>query len=1016
MSSRTLLSILLLFFCGLANAQYKTPIGQANVYTLTGKDGFPGNDYVGGLEYTPSGLIYAKDFFGDFSIIGNNFTRQIPGLENLSNNTHLYVVSDSGAWLLSESMRLIVIKNGRIWGTIAPPAKDFLQVKPDTPGDLYGVEQMQGKLVIYRFREYTWEKLYEIPFHLNAQNKLGMVTLLKNGAALINITLPGGSQRIYETDTSRSRVKYLTSVPNLSNMNFFVSIHDAYWKEKKALIQSFRDFMQRRIPSTKPISLKDLADHFSEGLLPQGFIFFYGNGYYEYFTMDNDRINPHTILFYTKDKLYGINFNKVFPYLTIATEGKPFRVFSYIKKYPQVFNNDNSENIFALGQDDKGRIWAGSYQNQLSIIQDPLDPNQTSKIIRLKKQPYPFMNAELDYNGNMYLVGEYGDGGLMRYNMNGEGKKVPPQTETGYYLYLAPKGQTVYYPVFDPPTYPVYYCKADELEKSFIHWEKLDTTSGILPFGMATMTEDTMGRIWMGHPKKGFAVYNPETHRGITYQTSKRQTPIGFISSLTDNRGTVWMGSDNHGLWYYDNYHKAPDPENIHQVSHPLLNHVKRITSMAIYKDWLVLGCYDRICLLNLDSFYQRKKIILRYLNPQEAALTGYTEQNTMLVSKTDGALWFATSDMLYRWDINTWLHLPVYKVSVNTYIKEQNDKRIKLSAQKELKLPASVHGFDLVFEYLSPDALPRFTRTALVRNGDSIHYSEPGMESRFSFMNLSGGHYTFYLEIFEQDGTTSHYEYAFFISKHLWQYWWFWTAVTLLFLLPFILWFNTIRLKALKEKEISQMNLVTLSAQFRPHFILNALNAIGADLKGNHEAESIISRLGESINLIFRHAQSQKISHSLKEEWLLVSNVIEIHRIIYLPELQVSIEGEYLLKEFEALEVPLGILEIHVENALLHGLRNKSVPPYILSVYITEDNENLYFVVADNGIGRAEARTISSYKKNGVGTKNLNNIIKTLNKYNKRKIDITYTDIPKSKGSGTIVKITIPKDYFFKY
>lgn len=476
------------------------------------------------------------------------------------------------------------------------------------------------------------------------------------------------------------------------------------------------------------------------------------------------------------------------------------------------------------------------------------------------------------------------------------------------------------------------------------------------------------------------------------------------------------MGSDNHGLWYYNNYHKAPDPKNIHQVSHPLLNHVKRITSMAIYKDWLVLGCYDRICLLNLDSFYDRKKIILRYLNPQEAAFTGYTGQNTMLVSKTDGALWFATSDMLYRWDISTWLHLPVYKVNVSTYIEEQNDKQIKLSAKKELKLSADIHGFDLVFEYLSPDGLPRFTRTALVRQGDSLHYSEPGMTSHFSFINLIGGHYTFYLEIFEQDGTTSHYTYSFFINKHLWQHWWFWTTITLIFLLPFILWFNTGRLNALKEKEISQMNLVTLSAQFRPHFILNALNAIGADLKGNREAESIISRLGESINLIFRYAQSQKISHSLKEEWLLVSNVIEIHRIIYLPELQVFVEGERLLNQFEGIEVPLGILEIHVENALLHGLRNKRVPPYILSIHISEDEKNLYFVVADNGVGREEAHVISNFKKNGVGTKNLNNIIKTLNKYNTRKINITYTDIPKGAGSGTSVKITVPKDYFFKY
>lgn len=102
------------------------------------------------------------------------------------------------------------------------------------------------------------------------------------------------------------------------------------------------------------------------------------------------------------------------------------------------------------------------------------------------------------------------------------------------------------------------------------------------------------------------------------------------------------MGSDDKGLWYYNDYTKPPTPENIHNIYHPLINNTVRITAMAIYKNWLVLSCYNKICLLNLDSFYLKQKAVVRYLTAQETNFTSFTEQNTMLVSKTDSTLWFS--------------------------------------------------------------------------------------------------------------------------------------------------------------------------------------------------------------------------------------------------------------------------------------------------------------------------------------------------------------------------------------
>lgn len=1013
---RSILTILLIFFSLATQAQELNPVGVANTYTLSNADGYPGNNYVEGLEYAPSGKVYAKDFFGDFHITGNNYIKYVPGLKDVANGSILYVLSNNEAWLIDASQNIIVIKNDSVWKTIMPPAKDPTGIASFSQHKRTYCMEIRGEnLILYELKGYAWKRSFDIPFYINFNPQRFGLYVTAGGKMELMALLPDGNRTVYEIDTTHLKLKYLATIHVTGYSTLGLSLYNNHWKKNEALIKSLKDFMSERLPYYGTITDKDLGNHFKSLSPYPAFLFGYGNGFYEYFAVDSNHINLPAISFETRDKLNYIMLNPAYPYLTVSTEDKPFRVFPYIKKYPRIYNHDNSKSIFTLAQDDKGRIWAGSYQNGLSIVDDPVSPNHAPKIIRLKKQRYPLMNASLNYDGKIYLVGETDNGGILRYNMDGRMTKVAPQLPTGFYLYLAPKGQTVYYPS-DGPSYPVYYCNVKELEKPFVHWKKLDTTQGILPFGMATMTEDTLGRIWMGHPKKGFAVYNPETKKGITYRTRNHETPVGFISCLTDKRGTVWMGSDNHGLWYYNDYHQAPTPAHIHQINQPLLNATKRITSMAIYKNWLVMGCYDKVCLLNLDSFYQKKKIILRYLSPQETAFTSYTEQNTMLVSKVDSSIWFSTSDMLYRWDIKTWLHLPVYRAKVKTFI-QYNHTREEMSASKKLRLSAYIHGFDIVFEYLTPDGLPRFTRTAFVRQGDSLIFTGPGMQSSFSYQNLNSGAYTFYIQIFEQDGTTSTYRYPFFINKFIWQRWWFWVLVCILFFTPFIFWLNASRKRALQEREMSRLNVVTMSSQFRPHFILNALNTIGADLKDKPGAESIISRLGESINLIFNYAQQKKAGHSLEEEWMLLKNVIEIHRVIYLPELEVEYTGEELLNTYKNTEVPMGILEIHVENALLHGLRNKQSPPYKLHIAVNTGNNNLHVEITDNGIGRQRAMNISGYQRHGTGTKNLDNILNILNRFNRNKIEVEYIDLPQEDNSGgTIVNIKIPLDYKYRY
>ena len=1031
-----LLTILSFIIALCTYAQQRKPIGVANTYTLTEADGFPGFNYTYSFIYSPSGKIYTKDFFGTFHITGNNFIKKIDSLKMLSNGAHIFIKEENEVWLTDYGNKIYILKNDSIQKTIqningtklnARLGNRFFSIRP--AGKKLQIFELIREQWVLRNAD-AWDTAYTVNF-----------AVISNQKNIICVKEGNKKAIVCRFDTLQYRLIPQKTI-RLDSLNYYYFIAGNEKKEK-ALTQAFENFYKTR--TGKPFTNKTFAYTFNGGAFTFDNDFNwvtmdYGNSLlYEFANYDSTGIKPNTILFETKEKPNRCIQNPYYPYITVLTGNKPFRVFPYIKKYPHVYNNDHSQNIFMLSQDDAGRIWAGSYQHYLSVIEAPSvvstslnhqgrnhqrrgkklpSPSEegqgVKRLLNLGKQPTPFMNAALNYNGKMYFVGESYNGGVLQYDMQGRMRKLQPQLSTGFYLYYAPLGKKIYYPAADE--YYLYVCAATELEKSYVRWEKLGTTQGIAPYGMTTLTEDKLGRIWMGHPKKGFTVYNPQIKKGVSYSTAKNETPIGFISSLTDNKGTVFMGSDEKGLWYYKDYTKPPTPQNIHRLSHPLLNSVKRITAMTVYNNWLVLGCYNRVCLVNLDSFYLKNKAVVRYLNPQEAAFTSFTEQNTMLTSKTDSSIWFSTSDMLYQWDIKTWLQLPFYKVNVNTFLLHDS-ARIALANHQPLDLKASINSFDIVFEYLSPDCLPRYTRTAFVKDKDSIIFTEPDQQSQFSYKNLSSGNYVFYLEIFEQDGSISQYKYEFYINKFIWQKWWFWVLASFLFLMPFLLWLNALRKRAVQQKEISQLNIITLSSQFRPHFILNALNTIGADLYKKPAAETVISRLGESVNLIFNHARQKNIAHSLTNEWVLVKNVIDIHRIMYIPDLELQLPPEDWLKKYADKQIPMGILEIMVENALLHGLRNKKEGPYLLTIIAKEDASNIYFEITDNGIGRGNAIQLSSYKRHGTGTKNLTEIIDILNKFNTEKITIEYADSNINKNNtGTRVIITLPKNYHYEY
>lgn len=681
-----------------------------------------------------------------------------------------------------------------------------------------------------------------------------------------------------------------------------------------------------------------------------------------------------------------------------ATNTSLLRFFPHIKKYPKLFNDSNSTGVFALEQDNKGRIWTASYQTGLTIIDD--NKKQQSSISQ-----YMYLNGSVTIEDKVLLFAESEKGALLFDDINSY-KKIADSTS---FLYgYKSKDNKLY---LGSVSKGLWTTDISSISKNKpIKWNIINEKKGLDLFNILTINEDKFGNIWMGKTYQGISVYNPRTNKAVTWQIDKKEINFGSMASVLDDKKTLWFGKNDGGLCYYDG--KSPNDLNIKNfkhITHPLLKSENAISFLKQWKNYLILGAGDKILLFDLQKWYKNKVVAVRYLNPQETNFSTPTEQNTCLIDKRDESIWFATSDMVYQWDIKKWLSLPTFKINPTITIKK-NSIENRFSPKKLIQFKPTENSFDIEIAYQTKDNMPRYLNAVLVKNGEKPQFDNPNLKTKFHFSNISSGDYVFYIRICQQDGSFEVFEYPIYIDNFLWQKWWFWLVISL-FPIGF-LYYYFIRKNEIEQtkKKLSQLNLASLSNQFRPHFMLNALNSIGSQMEGKPHAEKVISRLGESINILYGFTQKNEFTIAFQNEWKLVENSIEIQRLLFIPKLIVSISQKEIIPD--TYKIPVGLIQIPVENALLHGLRNKENGEFCLNINFSEDSYFYLIEIIDNGIGRAKSSEINNFKKNGNGLKTIHEIIKILNHNQSNVIQFEITDNPIETGTKVTLKLKKEIDY----
>jgi LytS/YehU family sensor histidine kinase len=134
----------------------------------------------------------------------------------------------------------------------------------------------------------------------------------------------------------------------------------------------------------------------------------------------------------------------------------------------------------------------------------------------------------------------------------------------------------------------------------------------------------------------------------------------------------------------------------------------------------------------------------------------------------------------------------------------------------------------------------------------------------------------------------------------------------------------------------------------------------------------------------------------------------IELEQMRYADKFMVVYNIQQQILEENYLIPPM-IIQPFVENAILHGLRNKPNDCGILSLSASLQNEYIIVQVEDNGIGRVKAAALKANNpihKNSLGIKVTQDRISIFNNLSQdRKANVEIQDL----GEGTRVMISLP-------
>lgn len=289
------------------------------------------------------------------------------------------------------------------------------------------------------------------------------------------------------------------------------------------------------------------------------------------------------------------------------------------------------------------------------------------------------------------------------------------------------------------------------------------------------------------------------------------------------------------------------------------------------------------------------------------------------------------------------------------------------------------------------------------------------------SFANVPDGHHLLEFRAVSEDDTILATDVVpLTVIAPWWRTWWFRSAVLIGVLLLVYVFFrlriNAVRkeaqLKSEFDKRLADMELTALRAQMNPHFLFNSLNSIRHHVLNSRteEADRYLSKFARLIRLILDHSDQRTVPLADELQALRLYMELEASRFDDKFSHHISVDPAI---DQEATMIPPMLIQPYLENAIWHGLMQKSDGGE-LALRIQRDGRALRIEVEDDGIGRtraAEIKSRSALKKRSMGMSITEQRLAMIQKQQGIRCDVRVEDLVLADGSagGTLITLTIP-------
>ncbi len=491
----------------------------------------------------------------------------------------------------------------------------------------------------------------------------------------------------------------------------------------------------------------------------------------------------------------------------------------------------------------------------------------------------------------------------------------------------------------------------------------------------------------------------------------------GANTMVKDNSGNIWIGNGS-GIYLYNN-------KQFYKIKNDFFNGLV-LSLYMIDRNRLFIGGQRGIGILDLKQFYSGGKVSITYYDKNNGFIGGECQQNCV-TRDADGYLWIGGSNGIVRFDAtsgNGHNQVPrayITKVFSNKDIQDWSLIPDQDFGKGEIELTHKPDNIRFEFTGILFSS-PANLKFSYILEGFDKNWSEPSPERNVTYTNLAHGRYVFKVKAISDSGVGSvnTSEFKIRVVAPFWQRWYFYLFLGILVAALIVLGVSQymarrtrkIREHLEAERRFAELQFKTLRNQLAPHFIFNALNAIGSSIYQNEKEKSydFLQRFASLIRSTLIHAD--KSYRTLGEELEFVRNYLDLEQFRFENKFDYQVTLQDGIDP--GIAVPKMIIQTFAENAVKHGLVQKKGKGH-LTINLSPELHFLKIEINDNGIGMVESQKYNS-GSTGKGMEIIKEFIDLFNRFNEKKIEFEILEITGDSGqvAGTNVIVKLPIDFTY--